>query len=94
MAYIIEIVGETDVYLVMSNTDQQIGIINGSDDDWYWQTFGYDVVHETSLARAKAAALREAKILEDKFLTIATEHGRRRRNIRIRPVARPSRLRH
>ncbi len=69
MAYVVEIVGRPGVYLVMSNTDQQIGVINGSDDEWYWQIFGSDVVYETSLARAKAAALREAKILEDKFLT-------------------------
>ena len=66
MAYVVEIIGRPGVYLVMSNTDQQFGVINGSDDEWYWQIFGFDVVHETSLARAKAAALNEAKILEDK----------------------------
>jgi len=89
MAYVVEIVDEPSVYLVISNTDRQIGVINGSDDEWYWQIFGFDVVHETYLARAKAAALREAKIAEDKFLTGAFEQNSRRRNFRIRPVALP-----
>jgi hypothetical protein len=56
MAYVVEANGQAGVYLVMSRADQQIGVINGSDNEWYWEIFGIDVVHETALTLAKAAA--------------------------------------
>ena len=65
MAFVVEVNGRAGVHLVMSRADQQVGVINGSDDEWYWQIFGFDVVYETSLSLAKTAALREAKSLED-----------------------------
>ncbi len=64
MAYVAEVIGRPGVYLVMSDSCEQLGVINGSDDEWYWQIFGLGVIHETSLSRAKAAALIEAKRLE------------------------------
>jgi hypothetical protein len=76
MTYIVEIIGEAGVYLVMSQSGQQIGVINGSDDEWYWQIFGFDVVHETALSRAKAAALSEAKRLEGRSESDSDEHDR------------------
>lgn len=65
MAFVVEVSGRVGVHLVMSRADQQVGVINGSDDEWYWQIFGFDAVYETSLSLAKTVALREAKSLED-----------------------------
>jgi hypothetical protein len=57
MAYVVEVDGRAGVHLVMSRADQQVGVINGSFDEWYWQLFGQDVVYEASLSQAKTAAL-------------------------------------
>ena len=65
MAYVVEVDGRAGVHLVMSQADQQVGVINGSYDEWYWEIFGFDVVYVASLLQAKTAALTEAKFLED-----------------------------
>lgn len=64
MAYIIHVADREGVFLIMKQSGRQVGVINGSADEWYWQIFGLDVVHETDLSRAKAAALSEAERLE------------------------------
>lgn len=76
MAHVIEVNDRPGVYLVMSQADQQLGVINGSDGEWYWQIFGFDVVYETTLSRAKTAALIEARSLEDGSRSKANEKAR------------------
>ena len=66
MAYVVEVGGRVGVHLVMSHANTQVGVINGSDNEWYWQIFGFDVVYEASLLQAQTAALREAESLNDR----------------------------
>lgn len=64
MAYIIEVADREGVFLVMAQPGRQVGVINGSTDEWYWQIFSQDVVFERDLEKAKAMALIEAERLE------------------------------
>jgi hypothetical protein len=60
MAYIVEVPDREGVLLVMAQSGRQMGVINGSADEWYWQIFGQDVVFERDLESAKENALIEA----------------------------------
>jgi hypothetical protein len=67
MATIVEVSGREGVFLVLASSGRQIGVINGSADEWYWQIFGQDVVFERDLEHAKANALIEAGRIERKL---------------------------
>jgi hypothetical protein len=64
MAKIIEVDGAAGVYRVVSESGQEMGVINGSGDEWYWQILGLDVVCERSYSEAETAILSEAAWLE------------------------------
>ena len=49
----------------MSQEDQQIGVFNGSDGEWYWQIFALEVIYKKGLSQATTGALSEAKSRED-----------------------------
>jgi len=59
MTQIVELVSRPGQYVIVSETGSMIGYISGSDTDWRWSVNGADEVEETSLPRAKAAALKQ-----------------------------------
>jgi hypothetical protein len=65
MAYLVELPERPGVYLVLSQSGDRLGVINGSDGEWYWQINGLDVVYESTLTLATGAALAEANRLEN-----------------------------
>lgn len=66
MAYIAEVIDHPGLYLIMSSGGEQIGWIEGMNEDWRWQINIETPVRETALARAKEAALKAARMVEDR----------------------------